>query len=575
MWSIGVYSLLGFDVFGAYLLAKDGDCYFAPETNIHPQHFDEHHARPVSPHQVKMTRAIRGRAAMITGPGHTVYGHWLSDFLPKLYLLKAAGHDIRTLRFLLPSDTPGFGPAWLGLLGIPAENIIFFDPARETLMVEELLVPTILHNGTRTSVLMRDAAETLLSMVGEIPGPAETRRRLFVSRSRASQSRPLLNRERIEQIAAGFGLEIVHPESMSLTEQIRLFADASLLVGEYGSALHGSLFSRPGTTVCNLRGSLIHPGFIQSGLGHALGQPTGYVFGETDAASPDGRFTIAERDFEDCLSTLLGITGFEPANPGNKEPSVMSVNYTKTTSSPLIHGGVQYLDFLSVLSTHLNPRSYLEVGTNEGRSLAAFPCDVLCIDPDFIIEQSPLRKRKRQFYFQMTSDEFFRTNRVRDFFPDGPDICFLDGMHRFEFLLRDFINAEATCRRNSLILLHDCLPLNERMTQRANIRDESEDESTRYMWTGDVWRILPVLKQYRPDLRIRFLDCGPTGLVAVTNLDPASTVLPSLYNKIVDETMTLSLEEFGMQTLWDLYPTIDTVKLRAHPEDISAVFNID
>jgi len=51
-------------------------------------------------------------------------------------------------------------------------------------------------------------------------------------------------------------------------------------------------------------------------------------------------------------------------------------------------------------------------------------------------------------------------------------------------------------------------------------------------WTGDVWKVLPVLKQYRKDLSITLLDCAPTGLVLVSNLNPESTVLADAYNDI-------------------------------------------
>jgi len=159
-------------------------------------------------------------------------------------------------------------------------------------------------------------------------------------------------------------------------------------------------------------------------------------------------------------------------------------------------------------------------------------------------------------------------------FPAGPDICFLDGMHRFEFLLRDFINVEAACRPNSIILMHDCLPTNERMTERTMRVDETEHESTRWAWTGDIWRILPALKQHRPDLRIMVLDCGPTGVVACTRLDPASRVLTRDYARIIDEGMNLSLNTLGLDKLWRMFPTIDTRRLSQHPEDMTAIFNI-
>jgi hypothetical protein len=316
LWEIGVYRLRGFEIFGPYVLCKDGELYFSTETNVHPLYVEQTVTQCGEPGLPRPRDVVPGPAVMVAGPGYPVYGHWLSDFLPRLYLLHAIGYDIRRLRYLLPANTPRFGREWLELLGVPPDNVIAFDPTGTLTWVEELLLPTILHNGIRASALLSNAAKYLLSLINDRagqPASGSQRRRIFLSRARASQSRPLLNRARIEEIAAAAGLEMVHPESLSLVEQVRMFGEASLLVGEYGSALHGSLFSAPGTTVCNLRGSLGHPGFIQSGFGQALRQPTGYVFGETDSESRDGRFTISEEAFSNCLVALLTTAGLEPA----------------------------------------------------------------------------------------------------------------------------------------------------------------------------------------------------------------------------------------------------------------------
>jgi predicted O-methyltransferase YrrM len=101
------------------------------------------------------------------------------------------------------------------------------------------------------------------------------------------------------------GFSIVHPEKLPLIEQVRLFKGARELVGEYGSAMHGSIFSPPDTIVGALRGSARHPAFIQSGIGQSLGQPTGYVFGPTDDRDPAQGFTVSEEDFADCLRLIF------------------------------------------------------------------------------------------------------------------------------------------------------------------------------------------------------------------------------------------------------------------------------
>src|ERR1700722_7317853 len=120
-------------------------------------------------------------------------------------------------------------------------------------------------------------------------------------------------------------------------------------------------------------------------------------------------------------------------------PPAMISEYIKQDTSNLDLLGFQYLEFLGMLDASLRPSSYFEIGTSEGNSLARFTCDALCIDPQFRIEAAPPLNRRRTFFLQMTSDEFFRTYGVRNYFPAGPDICFLDGLLRFEFLLPAFI----------------------------------------------------------------------------------------------------------------------------------------
>lgn len=148
--------------------------------------------------------------------------------------------------------------------------------------------------------------------------------------------------------------------------------------------------------------------------------------------------------------------------------------------------GVDYKDFIREYARRVNAESYLEIGTDSGDSLEQVECDAVCVDPSFRFRGNPAGKRKRTLLFQMTSDDFFGRYDLKDIFPQGVDLAFLDGLHHWEVLLRDFINTEKFCHIDSTILLHDCLPLNIRMAERVFRIDESEDQSTRGAWTGDV-----------------------------------------------------------------------------------------
>ena len=147
-------------------------------------------------------------------------------------------------------------------------------------------------------------------------------------------------------------------------------------------------------------------------------------------------------------------------------------------------------------------------------------------------------------------------------------------MHRFEYLLRDFYRTEQGCHRRSVILLHDCIPTNERMAERTHRIVETEDALSRQSWTGDVWRILPALKKYRPDLRLVCLDCPPTGLVACINLDPSSNILENAYQDILDEFLCRELPDYGLEQLWTNFRPLDSRSLISRPWDLSGLFPI-
>ncbi|HEX7670852.1 MAG TPA: hypothetical protein VF395_14755, partial [Polyangiaceae bacterium] len=60
-------------------------------------------------------------------------------------------------------------------------------------------------------------------------------------------------------------------------------------------------------------------------------------------------------------------------------------------------------------------------------------------------------------------------------------------------------------------------------------------ERASVFWVGDVWKVLEILLDHRPDLRITVVPTAPSGLVVVRGLDPHSSVLGSLMDGLVRE----------------------------------------
>ncbi|MCQ6552879.1 class I SAM-dependent methyltransferase [Streptomyces sp. C10-9-1] len=201
-------------------------------------------------------------------------------------------------------------------------------------------------------------------------------------------------------------------------------------------------------------------------------------------------------------------------------------------------------EFLRQLHRVLKPRTYGEIGVNDGRSLALSRVPSVAVDPAFRIVTSLscdvhlVRSTSDDFFARRDPLRHLRTGRnpFRALARKDPmavlgeqprlELSFIDGMHLFEFALRDFMNIERHSRWSSVIVLDDMLP--------RNVDEAARDRHTKY-WTGDVYKVVQVLRRFRPDLAVVEIDTAPTGVVAVFGADPGSTVLADAYDRIVEE----------------------------------------
>ena len=183
-------------------------------------------------------------------------------------------------------------------------------------------------------------------------------------------------------------------------------------------------------------------------------------------------------------------------------------------------------EFLAELHALLRPRGYLEVGVQHGYSLQLARCRAVGIDPAPQLH-TPLGLNAS--IEQCTSDEFFGgANSALALGAKLPfpalDLAFIDGMHLYEFALRDFIGVERLAHPGTVTVFDDVLPRNQHEAARVQCPGD---------WTGDVWRVEPILRAWRPDLRIALVDTQPTGVMVVYGLDPTSTVLSDEYEEIL------------------------------------------
>lgn len=222
---------------------------------------------------------------------------------------------------------------------------------------------------------------------------------------------------------------------------------------------------------------------------------------------------------------------------------------------PLV--GPAYRLLVQRISQLKKARNYLEIGVHNGSTIELIDCPTIGVDPAFVFQRNPMGKKPLLHLYQQTSDDFFRDHDPRRILGSEVDLAFLDGLHLFEFLLRDFINTERVSATDGLILMDDCLPPSLEMTEREHRPELRRDQSRKGWWTGDVWKVVNVLRKYRPDLRLMAVDVVPTGSVVVSNLDPGSTVLRDRYNDIMDEYLGTVMTEEMFEAYWQTNAPVD------------------
>jgi hypothetical protein len=186
----------------------------------------------------------------------------------------------------------------------------------------------------------------------------------------------------------------------------------------------------------------------------------------------------------------------------------------------IVKEGTPYLDVLRRIHEELVPRSYLEIGVRHGHSLVLAQCSSIGVDPasQITMELGPQHK-----LFELPSDVFFEHHAAATL-AQGCDLAFIDGMHWVEFALRDFINIERYAQATSLVVFDDIFPNHPRQAERQR--------QTR-VWMGDIWKIVPCLQQYRPDLLLLRVDVSQAGLLIVAGLDPENRELERQYPAII------------------------------------------
>lgn len=195
---------------------------------------------------------------MMFGVVSSNYGHWVLEYLPRMLAFNRAGVDADVPLFV----NEGMPPSHLESLQLlnAGKHRVVAVPKGKTLKFARLGVapvpayfPLDTKRGAYDTVWPTDIFSALKDAIEQAVGVDGRSReaRLFISRKSFAQRR-MLNEDAIERHLVRLGFEVIYPELLSFSEQVRKFSSARIVVGSCSSALTNCIFCPKGTVVLGL-----------------------------------------------------------------------------------------------------------------------------------------------------------------------------------------------------------------------------------------------------------------------------------------------------------------------------------
>lgn len=233
-----------------------------------------------------------------------IFGHFLIEVLPDLWAFHLLG--IKNLKIATSVRMNESYLKMLNAIGISSDQIVHIDGP---LTVDELYVPSEMIQRRRyLDPLVRD----LFSRVGKLAYNSKqvSINRVYISRTKMA-GRDLENEMEVEILFEKYGFTIIHPQELSIEDQIKIFRDARYIAGTGGSAMHNAIYSENNSKVLIISNEtwfVLADSFICQEEGRL-----GYVFG--NSIEPEkyktkrhkSRWKVSIPDVENALKVHFGL----------------------------------------------------------------------------------------------------------------------------------------------------------------------------------------------------------------------------------------------------------------------------
>lgn len=230
-----------------------------------------------------------GCLRLISAAGYSIYGHWLIDVIPRLLLFKESSRQ--PLAPFYGARIRPWGHAMANAAGVDLSNLVQSMPG-ELVFARTVEIPTFIRHGVVLDEERSVAAwETLRS--GQTRCIERGGSLLYVSRANWG-TRTLSNARELEAVVESYGFRVIHPETMTLQEQMDVFASARLVIGEDGSGMHNSVFARHPVQLGII--SMGRTNFYHASIANAKGHSVSYLQAVENEVRDDASTWVLPRE---------------------------------------------------------------------------------------------------------------------------------------------------------------------------------------------------------------------------------------------------------------------------------------
>jgi hypothetical protein len=204
--------------------------------------------------------------------GHLVWGHFLLEMMTRVHLLAQMSKLGKPVKIAVPADGPKWIREFIGLY-FSEEDMLFYEAGRHRVRARCFILPGMMMHHYYMHPAVNFVVEELLQRLVPSYTGKQGSKRLYLSRSGCKGSHAIDNEPEVESTLSNLGFDVIHPQELSLRQQLALYSNAECMVSMYSSASHNAIFAPRGARIFCF-------GWMnrcQSGIAALRGQPIAYM----------------------------------------------------------------------------------------------------------------------------------------------------------------------------------------------------------------------------------------------------------------------------------------------------------